>query len=276
MHAASSPPLVSVVLTTFNAAAYVTDGLQSVLDQSTTDFEVVIVDDASSDATSQVVERALQGRCPFRLERLLKNSGGPATPRNIGVQLAKGRWIALLDSDDVWHPQKLEIELGVAASTGAKFVSSEKRWFRDIDETKPRAAEELRRQQHELRRVTHGQLRRKNFLCTSSVMAERELFLRHPFTPDRNYRAVEDYRCWLDIHRESVGWHPQILTPLVFYRVSPSSISGSKLDMVGKNWRLYRDYYRGQRLAPLQVLMSMMTYGFASLYRQIKYRQTRC
>jgi len=269
-------PLVSVVVTTFNAAGYVAAALESVLAQSATDQEVIVVDDASSDATCTRVEETLRGRCQYHLERLPQNSGGPATPRNLGVQLARGRWIALLDSDDIWHPQKCEIELEIAARTGVRFVSSEKRWFREIGETRVRAAEELGHRSHAVRWVTHRQLCRKNFLCTSSVMAERDLFLRHPFPPDRDYRAVEDYRCWLDIHRESVSEHPQILTPLVFYRVSAASISGSKLTMVRKNWRLYRDYFRGQRWGSFQVLTSMMTYGFASLYRQFKYRQTRC
>jgi len=271
-----SPPLVSVVVTTFNGAEYVADGLKSIMDQTFTDYEVVVVDDASSDTTCQVVERTLQGGCRFHLERLSSNSGGPAGPRNHGIRLARGRWIALLDSDDIWHPDKLETQLAVAAETGPRFVPSEKRWFQDVGETTARATESLRGRQHVLRRVTHHQLRRKNFLCTSSVMGERGLFLRHPFPPDRDYRAVEDYRCWLDIHRESVAWHPQIQTPLVFYRVSASANAGCKLGMVRKHWRLYRDYFRGQRWGGVQVLASMTTYGFASLYRQFKYRQTRC
>ena len=272
----TAPPLVTVVVTTYNAAGYLADALRSVLAQTIGGFEVIVVDDASTDDTVEVVHRTLAGQCPYEWHQLPANSGGPATPRNVGVGFARGRWIALLDSDDVWHPQKMEIELSVAAQTNARFVSSEKRWFLEIGETRSQAEANLRSSAPVLREVTHRQLCRKNFLCTSSVMAERELFLRHPFPPDRNYRAVEDYRCWLDIHRESVAWHPQIQTPLVFYRVSASSISGSKLGMVRKHWRLYCDYFRGQRWGAFQVLASMTTYGVASLYRQFKYRQTRC
>lgn len=269
-------PTVSVVVTTHDSAAYVADGLTSVLQQTYQDFEIVVVDDASGDSTCDEVNRALQGRCRYRLIQLDRNTGGPATPRNIGIQHALGRWVALLDSDDVWHPQKLELELESAGNARARFVSSEKRWFRNLGETAARAAERFSPTGHPQRQVTHAQLQRKNFLCTSSVLAERELFLRHPFNPDPAYRAIEDYRCWLDVHRESIQASPQILTPLVFYRVSCASISGSKLTMVRRHWRLYRDYFRGHPFGPLQVFASIGTYGFASIYRQLKYRCSRC
>lgn len=137
-------PLISVVVTAFNAAGYVATALESVLTQSAADQEVIVVDDASSDGTCARVEVTLRGRCEYHLERLPQNPGGPATPRNLGMQLARGRWIALLDSDDIWHPHQSEIQLAVAAKTGARFVSSEKRWFRDVGETAARATEELR------------------------------------------------------------------------------------------------------------------------------------
>jgi len=269
-------PLVSVVVTTYNAAGLIRDALDSVLSQTARDFEVIVVDDASLDGTCQIVQDSLDGRCRYRVERLPANSGGPAHPRNVGVAMSQGRWIALLDSDDIWHPQKLEIELEVAARQGARFVSTEKRWFRRPEETRRWASLDLRRFNVLPRAVTHSQLCRKNFLCTSSVMAERDLFIRHPFPESRHYRAVEDYRCWLDIHRESVASHPQIQAPLVFYRVSGTSLSASKASMVCKHWRLYRDYYHDRRWPNSLALASMATYAFSSIYRQFKYRRSRC
>lgn len=216
MSATTSLPTVSVVVTAFNAADHLADGLRSVLGQTFNDYEVIVVDDASTDMTCGVAEDTLRDRCHYRVERMARNSGGPAGPRNHGVRVARGRWVALLDSDDIWHPQKLEVELKVASCLGARFVSTEKRWFRRPEETRSWASVDLRQFSVSPRAVTHAQLCRKNFLCTSSVMAERELFIRHPFPEDRGYRAVEDYRCWLDIHRESVASHPQLQAPLVF------------------------------------------------------------
>ncbi len=271
-----SMPLVSVVLTTYNASAHVEDCLKCLLSQTFQQFEIIVVDDASTDCTCEIIDQNLAGRIPHRLLRLKRNTGGPAEPRNMGVQEAKGHWVALLDSDDLWHPQKLEIELQVARQSGSPFVSSEKLWFRSVKETDARRNQLFSLKGHQTRLVTHKQLCRKNFLCTSSVLAERTLFIRHPCNTNPDYRAVEDYRCWLDIHRESVTSSPQILTPLVYYRIWPGSISGSKLGMIRKHLRLYRDYFRGQPLSGIQVLLSFTVYGFASLYRQLKYRRSRC
>lgn len=269
-------PSVSIVVTAYNAAGHIRDGLLSVLGQSFVDYEVIVVDDHSTDDTTKVVEDTLQNACRFRVIRLGTNCGGPAEPRNVGVSAAQGKWICLLDSDDVWHPRKLEIELNLARETGCPFVSSEKRWFKHISETEVRSREELPLIGHSYRKVTIRQLRRKNFLCTSSVLCLKDIFAKHRFNPDASYRAVEDYLCWLHIHEHSVEWSPQILTPLVFYRIWGQSISKSKYKMVLKHWNLYRNYFRGRPFGWMQVSLSMGTYGVASIYRQFKYRQTRC
>ena len=269
-------PTVSVVVTTHNSASYVAEGLASVLQQTFRDFEIVVVDDASVDATCDEVNRALQGWCRYRLIRMERNSGGPATPRNIGIREAVGDWVALLDADDVWHPQKMEVELGVAKLCKCRFVSSEKRWFSSVGETSPWAAERFSVSAHRMRRVTHGDLIRKNFLCTSSVLVDRSLLVQNAFNADPAYRAIEDYRCWLDIHRNTGASSVQILTPLVFYRVSDTSISSSKLAMARKVWRLYRDYFRGEAFGGMKAVFFMGTYAGGSLYRQLKYRRSRC
>lgn len=269
-------PAVSVVVTTHNSSDQVEAGLRSVLAQTFGDFEVILVDDASSDQTCSTVEEVLRGRCVHRIIRLPKNCGGPAEPRNVGIRAAAGEWVALLDADDMWHPQKLEVQLLTAGRTGARFVSTEKRWFRAPSETDARQQEVHPLDGHDLRRVGTRQLRRKNFLCTSSVLAERRILAAHPFDPDPAYRAVEDYRCWLDVHQSALGESLQILTPFVFYRVSSGSISASKLAMAAKHWRLYGDHFRGKPARRLQQVVSFASYAISSVYRQIKYRHTRC
>jgi teichuronic acid biosynthesis glycosyltransferase TuaG len=267
---------VSVIVTTYNSAKYISDCLESVLAQSFRDYEIVVVDDASTDETVEIVQRVLSNRSRYVVKVLEANSGGPARPRNCGVALAKGLWVALLDSDDLWHPQKLEIELQIAKDSESRFISCEKRWFVNRSETSEYSNVSLSNVEHRNRSVTHSQLLRKNFLCTSSVMAHRELFQVHPFWEARVYRAIEDYRCWLDIHRAAVSQHPQILTPLVFYRISSQSISGSKLRMARKAWLLYSDYFVGESLRWPKATLCMITYAFASIFRQLKYRFTRC
>ncbi len=105
-----SKPKVSVILPTFNRAKYLDRAISSVLSQSFYDFELIIVDDASTDNTEEIVGL-------FRDERIIyvknpRNLGGAAA-RNVGIRIAKGEFIAFQDSDDLWHPDKLEIQMKV-------------------------------------------------------------------------------------------------------------------------------------------------------------------
>ncbi len=102
-------PLVSVIVPMFNAAKFVTQTLESLLYQTMTDFEVVIVDDCSTDNSIEVVEsfrERFNGR--LKLVRLPKNTGTPGLPRNVGIQLARGKYISFLDCDDLYTKTALE------------------------------------------------------------------------------------------------------------------------------------------------------------------------
>ena len=103
------PQAVSVVIPSYNGAAYIEEALASVFAQTLPPAEVIVVDDCSTDGTPQLVRREqATAPMPVRLIRLAKNCGGPAQPLNIGVQSARSPFISFLDQDDRMHPQKLE------------------------------------------------------------------------------------------------------------------------------------------------------------------------
>lgn len=115
---------VSVVTTTYNAAAYVEESLRSILNQTFSEFEYLIIDDGSTDETAEIVTSysARDNRIRFHS---LETNRGPATARNIGIELATGKWIAILDSDDVALPTRLEQQLAyVAADPGIVLLGS--------------------------------------------------------------------------------------------------------------------------------------------------------
>ncbi|RLF83553.1 glycosyl transferase, partial [Thermococci archaeon] len=103
-----SRPTVSVIIPTYNRANLLKRAIASVLNQTFTDFELIVVDDASPDNTPEVVRSINDGR--IRYVRLKKNSGGPVA-RNTGIRKARGRFIALLDDDDEWLPNRLELQI---------------------------------------------------------------------------------------------------------------------------------------------------------------------
>ncbi len=102
-------PTVSVIIPTYNRAHFIGEAIQSVLSQTYQDFELIVVDDGSTDDTDEVVEGFNDGR--LRYIKLEENSGKTATPRNTGLKAARGEYIAFLDSDDVCLPNRLEVEV---------------------------------------------------------------------------------------------------------------------------------------------------------------------
>jgi glycosyltransferase involved in cell wall biosynthesis len=110
--------LVTVVVPTYNRAALLDETLRSILAQTVLPDEIIVVDDGSTDQTPEVCARQP------KLVRYVRqaNSGLPAVARNRGIQESKGEWIALCDSDDLWHPRKLEVELAVLRTTGTRWA----------------------------------------------------------------------------------------------------------------------------------------------------------
>ena len=122
---------VSVVVPTYNAAPYIMETLQSILKQDYNDFEIVVVDDHSTDNTAEIINNLKDSRIKYK--RLGKNHGGPSKPRNVGIRASKGKFIALCDSDDIMLPGRLrrtvdflEMQkgLGLVFMKGQRFNSS--------------------------------------------------------------------------------------------------------------------------------------------------------
>ncbi len=102
---------VSVIIPTYNREKTILRALQSVLDQTYTNLEVLVIDDGSTDSTADIVNSISDERVKYIV---LEKNGGPSNARNVGVQLAGGEWIAFQDSDDSWHKDKLEVQMAYA------------------------------------------------------------------------------------------------------------------------------------------------------------------
>lgn len=110
--------LVSIIMPSYNTAKYIADSIESVINQTYTDWELIIVDDCSTDNTDDIVKQFDDKRIIYLKNE--KNSGA-AVSRNRALKAAKGRWIAFLDSDDLWYPQKLEKQIGFMKENGYSF-----------------------------------------------------------------------------------------------------------------------------------------------------------
>lgn len=107
--------LVSIIVPAYNTEKYISDMIESVLQQTYTYFELIIVDDASTDRTAQIVQSFRDKR--IKLIRHTSNKG-PGAARNTAIEAASGKWMAVLDADDQWQPNRLERLVGVLQEAG--------------------------------------------------------------------------------------------------------------------------------------------------------------
>lgn len=219
-------PLVSVVMPVYNGAATLGQALDSALSQGV-DLEVIVVDDCSTDGTAGVMER--YGADPrVRYERNETNLGA-AGSRNRGVAMARGLYVAFLDSDDWWASGKLERQTALLKDTGSVLCCTGRELVTPQGERTGRVIG--------VKPVISGRdLLRHNSVNCSSVLVEREAALEFPMEHEDSH---EDYITWLKIlgkYGPAVG----INEPLLMYRLSAGGKSGNKLKSAGMTYRVYR------------------------------------
>ncbi|MGD1909649.1 MAG: glycosyltransferase family 2 protein [Rivularia sp. (in: cyanobacteria)] len=121
-------PKVSIIIPTYNTSSYITKAIESALEQTEKNIEVIVVDDASSDNTVEVVRKILDKRLKILVNQ---SNQGPSYSRNRALQVAKGEWVALLDSDDWYEPQRLEILLHTADVENANMIADNMHLIKD-------------------------------------------------------------------------------------------------------------------------------------------------
>lgn len=225
-------PLVSVIIPIFNAEKFIEATVSSVLEQSYSNIEVILVDDGSSDGTFDIMTRVAAIDERVICQQMPSNSGGPAGPRNKGLDLAKGQFVAFVDDDDIWTKDKLEIQLSEMLRQGLNFSSSKARKvyesFNSAESLQATASSS------ELNYLSYEKLIRKNLIVTSSVVCERSLIGENRFSESPSHVAVEDYVLWLHLHQMADIKSAVLPQKLVYYRVRAGSISRSKLRMARK------------------------------------------
>lgn len=232
--------LVSVIIPSFNASSFILASVKSVLAQTYEHFELLVIDDCSTDNTFELLREVAHEDDRVSVFTTLANSGGPATPRNLGLSHAKGEYFAFLDADDLWHSRKLEIQLQVIQLHGASFVSCDAVFFRGEF---PVAAPEYK----ETKTIpfiafSYQALLMKNRVVASGVLLSRALLPNGMLNFDTQPElvAIEDYQAWLSILQGSDRTINVIKAKLVFYRLRNNSISSSKLEMMRKIHYLYK------------------------------------
>ena len=250
---------VSIIIPTYNGGADLRRTLASVSVQTYPHFEVLVVDDDSDDGTPDQIERWPEWDYRMRLIRLTHSSGGPARPRNVGIEEATGSFIALLDDDDSWFPDKLERQLTRLRESGGSIVYSRatvqdrlnpargqdyhQRWTPSVAGTLPEGD-------------IWTELVRESIVPVLTVMFERKLADRVG-SFDEHLTGVEDYHYWL--RASAQGEHfCAVQTATATYTWSPTNLShgraGVQLRTLVALWLdIHRRYsYRPETAAALR------------------------
>lgn len=205
----------------YNAGRYVAEAIRSVLEQTYAEWELVVVDDGSTDDTARIV-RELSAR-ETRIRYVSRQNGGQAAARNTGIRISRGPLVAFLDADDLWVKEKLELQVKVLEETGADLVSSNGFVFRGDDlgtEAYGLATAPGRISGADMFRLLYA----FNRIQIQSVLVRRDWLDKVGlFDEDRSYQNCEDYDLWLSLARSGAVFYGMEEKLIMYRRHSAAS-----------------------------------------------------
>ena len=255
----NNSPQVSVIIPAYNVGHYLKAALQSLKQQSYDDFEALIVDDGSTDDTAKIASNFCRQDSRFRL--LQKSNGGLSSARNYGIKNASGKYIALLDGDDIYHPHKLATHVKVLDTCPAIGVTySASRAIRDdgqktfmVISGKPVHSDPL------------IALLCKNFIIHGSNAVFRHSLVTEIGEFDQTLSSCEDLDFWLRVAATKRWQFYRLPEILCFYRVRPSGLSFDVPKMQHTQQRVIQAAYRR---SPETVTPWLAT-SYAYMYRYL-------
>lgn len=249
-----SQPLISVIMPCYNMASYVADSIKSVIAQSYPHWELLIVDDASTDETVSIIESYVQTDSRIRLAIKTQNSG-IADTRNQCIQTAQGQFLAFLDADDIWHPEKLEKQLNFMLEKNVGFTYSTYDWIDEEGNT-------LNRFINTIGNLDYETYLRNTIIGCSTVMVNKAI-IGEVVVP--KFRTSEDTATWLDILKKGYLAYA-IDEPLVSYRIRRKSASSNKIKAAADLWKVYR---RHEKLPFFKATYYFSCYAFNAIKKRL-------
>ncbi len=251
--------LVSIIVPMYNVEKFILETIASVEQQSYEDWNLILVDDGSTDDTCQVVEKYIEDLIPEVGEKilLLHNQGkGAWSARNTGLAAAESRYIAFLDADDVWRPEKLEREVSFAQEHQAGFVFA---GYEFADEN----AKGLGKVVKVPKTITYKQALSNTTIFTSTVLIDLSI-VDKSLCEMPNIKS-EDTATWWRILR-SIGKGYGLNENLVLYRRPAVSLSSNKFEAQRRIWNLYR---QEANLSVASSIYHFVLWAFLAVYRRL-------
>lgn len=250
-------PLVSIITPLYNSEKYVAETIDSVLNQTYKNWEMLIVDDCSSDNGPRIVKKYHEQDKRIKYIKLDKNSGA-AVARNKAIELAKGKYIAFLDSDDLWKSEKLEKQINFMKENEYLVSYSE---YEEIDKNS--------KSLNILIKIPKKPLTFRTYLLTTPIGCLTGIYnveklgkIYMPLAPKR-----EDAAFWLEILKRTRVF--PLIENLASYRIHTESVSSNKSKLIKYQWKLYREF------AELSVAESLFYLGAMVFTKVFKIKEKK-
>jgi teichuronic acid biosynthesis glycosyltransferase TuaG len=248
--------LVSILTPTYNTEKFIRSTIESAKNQTYINWEMILVDDASTDNTVAIIEEFVKKDSRIKLFKLPENRGN-GFARNAALEKATGKYIAYLDADDLWFPEKLEKQIQFLKANNLHFTFS---FYDSIDEE----GNDLNRRVESPNPLTYKQLFFCNYVGNLTAIYDADYFGKIIL---ETTQKRQDWRIWLTILKQIKIAKP-IPESLAFYRIRKDSVSSSKFKLIKHNFGVYRDFHS---FSLLTSVLLMMRFLFTQLIIKPKY-----
>ena len=252
---------VSVIIPVHNAGRFIFDTMMSVASQEYTDWEMILVDDHSEDDSVKIIRDFISIREEKGAKQKIRllsmdELRGAANTRNAGIDAAEGRYIAFLDADDMWEPEKLREQIDFQEKIGAEFTFTGYEFADDNGVS----VDKIVRVPF---RMDYRAALKNTTIFTSTVMFDSEKLSKETMhMPDV---PSEDTACWWKVMKTGIpAWG--LNRPLTIYRRSGGTLSSNKMTAIKRIWNLYRNV---EHLSLLRSCWCFVFYAFHAVMRRI-------
>lgn len=251
-----SAPLVSIVTPVYNSERFISDTIDSVLSQNYSSWELILIDDMSTDSSIEIINK-------YKIQdnriKLIKNNQnlGAAKSRNRGTEVAHGRYIAFLDADDLWHPLKLSTQVKFMEDNNLGFTYTA---YEFTDKTGKPTGKKVKVPFH----ITYRQSLKNHIIWTSTVMVDIGKIHKHLLEMP-NIRRGQDAATWWQIlkHTNSAYGINEVLS---YYRRSSSSLSANKFKAMKRTWYLFRKI---EKLSTISSTYNFFWYAYNAVRKRV-------
>lgn len=246
--------LVSIIMPAYNAEKYISESIESVLVQTYKNWELIIVDDGSQDETKNIIQ--LYANRDERIKCIFLNiNQGVANARNIAIQNANGRFLAFLDSDDLWMKEKLFEQIAFMKNNGYAFTYHSYGTFYDDKNKYKKNLVPMS--------IDYNTLLKGNNTGSCIAVCIDRYVVKNIFMP---YCKHEDYVCWLNILKDNNLHGYGLMDVYGLYRIGKKSVSSNKIKCALWTWDVYR---KSQNLSFCKSLYYFTFYVFYNLKKRL-------